>query len=339
MTLRDLSNYTVVYREPVSTSFNGYKLYAAAAPASGAVVLSTLETLDQYTDRSTVGRNITTHRLIEATKFAYGERASYADPAFVANVSSLQKKYLQESYAEEKRQKIKDDGVLASSEYDPRRFDILSDEGTSHLVAIDHTGLAVTLTTTVNTFFGSKVMTKDGVVLNNEMDDFSTPGVANSYGYVPTSANYPAPGKRPLSSISPLIAVDSKGRLVLATGSAGGSRIPTAVIITTYGVLQDKLGIQDALRRPRWHDQLSPATTYLEWAGPADGIAATQAVGEKRWVGFSNATAEFLRSVGHNITFTVPGSSTAQGAQVLPDSGLFVGGAEVRQLAAAPAAI
>lgn len=338
MTLKDLAGYHVIHRQPVNASLNGYHLYATAAPSSGPVVLSSLQTLNQYDDREEAGYNLTTHRFIEATKFAYGERANYGDPAFVKNVSRLQSEYLQVDYAKEKRHRIKDDGVLPKEAYDPSRFDILTDAGTSHLVAIDKHGLAVTMTTTVNTFFGSKVMTKDGIVLNNQMDDFSTPGVVNSYGYVPTVANYPAPGKRPLSSISPLIAVDSHGKLVLATGSAGGSRIPTAVMIVTYGVLQDGLDIQSALNRPRWHDQLSPNATYLEWAAPADGITASQAVGSKEWHGFSNATASFLKGLGHNITFTAPGSSTAQGAQYFAKSGTFLGGAEVRQLAARPAA-
>ncbi|CAO1635192.1 unnamed protein product [Parajaminaea phylloscopi] len=339
MTLADLRNYTVVHREPVTVQFNNHTLYAASAPASGAVVLSALQTLDQFDDLSSAGYNLTTHRFIEATKFAYGERASFGDPAFIRNVSRLQHDYLQLDYAKEKRSKIKDSGVLATTDYEPSRFEILNDAGTSHLVAIDSHGLAVTLTTTVNTFFGSKVMTSDGIVLNNQMDDFSTPGESNTYGYVPTVPNFPAPGKRPLSSIAPLVAVDSKGHLVLATGSAGGSRIPTAVMITTFGVLQDGLDVQSAIRRPRWHDQLSPATTYLEWEGPADGITEKQAVGAKTWHGFNNGTAAFLKSVGHNITYVAPGSSTVQGSQFFPKNGTFLGGAEIRQLSAAAAAV
>lgn len=338
MTLKDLEEYKVIHRTPVNVSFNGYHLFATAAPSSGPVVLSALQTLNQYDDRKTAGYNLTTHRLIEATKFAYGERATYGDPAYVKNVTQLEHDYLQVSYAKEKRQKIKDDGVLPKDAYDPSHFDILTDAGTSHLVAIDKNGLAVTMTTTINTFFGSKVMTEDGIVLNNEMDDFSTPGMSNSYGYVPTVANYPAAGKRPLSSISPLIAIDSQGRLVLATGSAGGSRIPTATLIVTYGVLQDGLNVQEALRRPRWHDQLSPNATYLEWAGPADGISAKQAVGAKAWHGFNNATASFLKELGHNVTYVAPGSSTAQAAQYFAKSKTFFGGAEIRQIAALAAA-
>lgn len=302
-------------------------------------MLSALQTLDQYEDRSKAGYNLTTHRLIEAAKFAYGERSQYGDPAFVHNVTALQHKFLNASWAQTKRHKIKDDGVLPREQYDPTHFEILTDAGTSHLVAIDETGLTVTLTTTINTYFGSKIMTEDGIILNNEMDDFGIPGTTNSYGYLPASANYPAPGKRPLSSISPVIAVDDQGRVVLATGSAGGSHIPTAVLITAYSVLQDGLGIQASLAQPRWHNQLSPATTQLEWAEPADGILASQATGRKQWTGFNNATAEFLKERGHNVTWVAPGSSTAQGAQYLTDQKLYVGGAETRQLAAAAAAV
>lgn len=174
MTLEDLAGYKVVERSPVHVKFNGYDLYATSAPSSGAVVLSTLQTLEAYgsKQREQAGYNLTTHRLIEATKFGYGERTHYADPAYITNVTTLQSQYLEYSYAKAKRQAIKDNAVRAASVYDPELNSILTDSGTSQLVAIDKDGLTITLTTTVNTYFGSTVMTEDGIILNNEMDDF-----------------------------------------------------------------------------------------------------------------------------------------------------------------------
>lgn len=229
--------------------------------------------------------------------------------------------------------------MRATSVYDPSNKAILNDAGTSQIVAADSSGLTITLTTTVNTYFGSKVMTDYGIILNNEMDDFSSPASTNSFGYAPSEVNYVAGGKRPLSSIAALIAEDAQDNLKLATGSAGGSRIITAIIQNTYHVLQSGMDIQSALDQPRWHNQLSPDVTNLEWASPADGISEAQAVGAKTWRGFSNSTAAFLKSVGHNITFVVPGSSTAQGLEYYKKQGLFYGGAEVRQIAAAAAAV
>lgn len=339
MVAKDLADYKIIERKPVSVKLGNFSLYATSAPSSGAVILSALQTIAQFPDYKQANVNVSTHRLIEATKFAYGERANYGDPAFVANVSSLQSQYLKKSRAVVKKNKINDTHVLSADAYDPSRLNVLTDAGTSQLAAWDKSGLAITLTTTINTFFGSKVMTADGIILNNEMDDFSSPKQTNSYGYVPTPANFIRPGKRPLSSIGALIALDKDGDVKLITGSAGGSRIVTAIIQNTYHVLVDGLDIQEALRQPRWHDQLSPNSTTLEWNGEPEGFPAAKAVGVKAFRGFSNATAEYLRECGHNISFVAPGSSTAGGIQYFKNNQTFFGGAEVRQLAALPAAV
>ena len=320
MTLEDLKNYTVIEREPNSIKYPGdFTIYSGVAPCSGNAVLSTLKTYAQFTDDPEY--NIKVQRLIEADKFAYGERTNYGDPAFVQGLSELQKKYISDEYAAEKKKKIHDNAIEEPEYYNPPEQAVLGDSGTAHLVAIDSTGLAITLTTTINTFWGSQVMTEDGIILNNEMDDFSTPGVTNFFGLKPTEANFIRPGKRPLSSISPVIVHDKDGNLVLATGSAGGSRIITAVIQVVWGVLSQNLNIADALGKGRWHHQLSPYVLNLEWADPT----------YPAYSGFPNATAEFLKRVGHNVTYVAPGSSSAQGIQVLKDKTLLTG-SEARQL-------
>ncbi|KDN40091.1 gamma-glutamyltranspeptidase [Tilletiaria anomala UBC 951] len=339
MTLGDLANYTALLRTPNNITYTSratpegkkYNVFSTVAPSCGNVVLSALKTIDQYNDTSNA--NLTLHRLIEATKFAYGERANLGDPEFVSNVNALQHRYISDAEAAKKRTLINDTGVLPLSAYNPANHEILTDSGTSQLSVIDAEGNSVTLTTTINTVFGALLVTPDGIILNNEMDDFSSPGSVNSFGYVATEANFIRPGKRPLSSISPVIAEDAEtGEIVFSIGSAGGSRIVTANIINAFNLLSTdgQIDIQQSLAMPRWHDQLQPQTTVLEWAASNPEIPG--------WTGFSNATAAYLTSVGHNITYAAPAGSTAQGAQRFAN-GTFLGGAEVRQLSARAAAL
>ncbi|PWN52928.1 gamma-glutamyltranspeptidase [Violaceomyces palustris] len=329
LSLEDLKNYTVVYRSPNNITFGGSRVFAGVAPCSGNAVLSTLKTMSLFGPED-AGLNLTTHRIVEATKFAYGERGHYGDPAFVDGVEQLQKEYLGEAYTEEKRSKIKDGSVEAVSYYDPTNSQVLQDSGTSQLTVVDSEGMAITLTTTINTFWGSTVMTPDGIILNNEMDDFSSPGSSNSYGLVPTEANFIRPGKRPLSSISPVIVEDLETKeLRLATGSAGGSRIITAVIQNTFGVLHSNFttDLQTVIDRPRWHDQLQPNLTSFEWATPS--IPGFE--------GFDNSTVAYLASLGHNVSWVAPGQSTAQGVQIFKN-GTLLAATEIRQLSARGAA-
>lgn len=229
-----------------------------------------------------------------------------------------------------KKSLITDNSTHPAAYYDPQRFDVLTDAGTSHLAAIDNDGLSVTMTTTINLFWGSQIMTSDGIILNDELDDFSSPGVSNAFGYSPSSINFIRPYKRPLSSISPLIIEDLQtGETTHAFGSAGGSRIVTANIINGFNVLQG-IDLQDSIRMPRWHDQIIPATTTFEWQASDPLIP--------NWKGFDNSTVAFLAVLGHNVSFVTPGSSTAQGVYKL-NNGNFKGATENRQLAAGSAAI
>lgn len=330
----DLANYTAIVREANNITFgNGsYNVFSSVAPSSGTVVLSALATIDAI-NTTAPDSNVTLHRLIESTKFAYGERTQLGDPAFVPNASYIQTLFVSPEDAARKAALINDTSVLPVAEYDPTSYLPASREsGTSELAAVDAEGNAVTLTTTVNLIWGSQVWTSDGILLNDEMDDFSVPG-ENSFGYAPSPANEPAAGKRPLSSISPTIAENAtSGELFFAIGSAGGSKIITTNIINGYNLLSStgEINVQQSLAQPRWHNQLSPPTTQLEWAESDPAIPG--------WTGFSNQTAAFLTQVGHNITYVAPGGSTAQGIQRF-DNGTLLGGAEVRQLSARAAAL
>ncbi|PWN37052.1 gamma-glutamyltranspeptidase [Meira miltonrushii] len=337
MTMDDLKEYKAIDREPFSIEFpDNKRVYSSGAPSSGAVVLSALKTMSEYGLKALEndGVNLTTHRLIEATKFAYGERADYGDPSYVKNVTRLEKHALTDKDCRKKRSLISDNSTHPTSYYDPKNYTILTDSGTSQLSAIDDDGLSVTLTTTVNLFWGAQLMTPDGFVLNDELDDFSSPGSSNAFGYTPTEANFIRPGKRPLSSISPVIIVDlNSGKTTHALGSAGGSRIITANIINTFNALRG-IDLQKSIDMPRWHDQLLPATTSFEWQNTTSPTIPN-------WKGFDNSTVAFLKSVGHNVSWVAPGSSTAQGVYRAKEHQqyLYKGAYENRQLSAGAAAI
>lgn len=337
MTLDDLKQYKAIDRTPFSIEFpQNKRVYSSGAPSSGAVVLSALKTISEYGLNSLEndGVNLTTHRLIESTKFAYGERTDYGDPLFVKNVTRLERHALSDQNCRKKRSLISDNSTHTATYYDPQNYTILTDSGTSQVSAIDDHGLSVTLTTTVNLFWGSQLMTPDGFVLNDELDDFSSPGSSNAFGYRPTEANFIRPFKRPLSSISPVIIIDTKsGKTTHALGSAGGSRIITANIINSFNALRG-MDLQKSIDMPRWHDQLLPATTSFEWQNTTSPTIPN-------WKGFDNSTVAFLKSVGHNISFVAPGSSTAQGVYRSEKNSqyLYAGAHENRQLSAGSAAI
>ncbi|KPM45209.1 Gamma-glutamyltranspeptidase 1 [Neonectria ditissima] len=313
MTLKDLKNYTVAIREPAQIKYRGYKLTACNAPSGGIVALSALNTVNGYKDFGNPRlRNLTTHRLDEAIRFAYGQRTELGDPSFVDGIADYTASMISPEAGAEIRSKISDTTSHNVSWYNPQGLESLETPGTSHVTTADSSGMAISLTTTINLLFGSRVMVPEtGVIMNNEMNDFSIPGSSNAFGYVPSPANYVRPGKRPLSSISPVIVETPKGLLNLVIGAAGGSRIITATIQNIHHVLDYGLSVAEALAQPRLHDQLSPDLVSFEWA-------------------YDNGTVSYMKSLGHNVTWTAPGSSTAQGLRLLKN-GTFEAAGEPRQ--------
>lgn len=313
MTLDDLKNYTVAHREPLHIMYRGHKLTSTNAPSSGPVALSALNTVSGYNDffkPETV--NISTHRLDEAIRFAYGQRTKMGDPSFINGLSKYTSEMVGPKTGAEIRSKISDTKTEGVAYYDPDGIESLDTPGTSHIVAADASGMAVSLTTTINTLFGSRVMVPEtGVILNNEMNDFSIPGSSNAFGYIPSPANYVRPGKRPLSSISPIIAETPDGKLFFACGAAGGSRITTATIQLAIHMVDQGMTPEDSLKQPRLHDQLNPNQVTFEYA-------------------YDNSTTAFMKSLGHNVTWVAPGQSMAQALRLM-GNGTFEAGGEPRQ--------
>ena len=181
--------------------------------------------------------------------------------------------------------------------------------------------MAISLTTTINLLFGSQlVVPETGVIMNNEMNDFSIPNQSNAFGYVPSPSNFIRPGKRPLSSISPTI-VEHKADngLYYVIGSAGGSRIITATIQNLWHVLDQNATVAQSLAEPRFHDQLAPNRISFEYS-------------------YDNQTTVFMKSLGHIVTWVAPGQSTAQGLRRLAN-GTFEAAGEPRQKASAGYAV
>lgn len=172
MTLDDLKNYTVAIRKPAQIRYRDYLLTSCSAPSGGVVALATLSTLAGYSDFGEASAiNISTYRLNEAMRFAYGQRANLGDPSFVAGLQSYEDEMLSEKTAAEIRGKITARTHNNVSYYDPAGLESIETPGTSEIVAADATGMAISMTTTVNLLFGSQVMVPEtGVIMNDEMN-------------------------------------------------------------------------------------------------------------------------------------------------------------------------
>ena len=313
MTLGDLKNYKVEIRKPAEIEYRGYKLHGSTSPASGSIALAIMKIVEGYDDFGWPEKlRLNTHRLDEAMRFGYAMRTNFGDPNFVNGLQHYESEILNSTTASETRNRISDFRTFNVSHYNPSGIEIKSSHGTSHVVVADASGLAISLTTTINLIFGSQVLDPStGVIMNDEMCDFSIPHVTNVFGYVPTPSNYIRPGKRPMSSIAPVIVDDAQGRLYFVTGAAGGSRILTASVLSLWHVLDRNMSVLEALREPRFHDQLLP-----NWC-----VVESQ---------FDNKTVAFMRDRGHNISIADYPLSSVQALRLLPN-GTFEAAGEPRQ--------
>ena len=275
----DLAGYTATERTPVSGEYRGLRIYSMPPSSSGGVVL--LETLgilathyptEAALQRDGRGSSAYLHVLSEALKHGFADRARFlGDTDFV----SVDLPHLTSpAYHAELARRIKPDAVLPRDAYGtlgppPAQH---KDGGTTHLSVIDAEGNAVALTTTVNLTFGAHLVAgKTGIVLNDQMDDFSlTPGLPNAFGLIGNEQNAVAPGKRPLSSMTPTIAVEADGRVKVVVGAAGGPTIISSTAQVLMNVVDWKLDAQAAVAAPRIHDQWFPDLLMVEGDIPRD---------------------------------------------------------------------
>ena len=313
MTADDLKNYRAIERPVVRGTYRGYDVVSMPPPSSGGVALIEMLNILEGYDLAKLGRgDEALHFMIEAMRRAYADRAAYmGDPDRVKMpIAGL----ISKKYAVSLRASI---GPRATPSADVRPGKPAEFEGrnTTHFSVIDRDGNAVSNTYTLNFSYGlGLVADGTGVLLNNELDDFTAkPGAANAYGLIGYDANLPAPGKRPLSSMTPTIVLKD-GKPFLITGSPGGSRIITAVLQVISNAIDFHMPIDRAVGAPRLHEQWQPDEVYVE-------------------PGFDPAVLEALKARGHTIVPTQPRTS-ANSIAVVPKGELtpqtYVGAADPR---------
>ena len=264
ITQADLDKYATREMAPIECDYRGYHVVSAPPPSSGGVVICEIMNILEGYPMQELGYHSAQglHYQIEAMRHAYVDRNSYlGDPDFVKNpISHL----LDRDYAAKLRAAIEPQKAGISQNIKPG---VAPHEGnnTTHYSIVDKWGNAVSVTYTLNDWFGAGVMASStGVILNDEMDDFTSKvGVPNMYGLIQGEANAIAPGKSPLSSMSPTI-VTKDGKTVMVVGTPGGSRIITATLLTMLNVIDYGMNIQEAVDAPRFHQQWMPETTNLE---------------------------------------------------------------------------
>ena len=264
LAMEDFARYHAIERKPLECDYRGYHISSAPLPSSGGVV--TCETLNLLAlwpvDPAGFHSAQSVHYLTEALRRAFRDRnLELGDPDFVhTDVERL----ISPAYAEALRRGIDPDKATPSAAL-PGPGTAPEGHSTTHLSVVDAAGNAVALTYTLNDWFGARVVAAGtGILLNDEMDDFSAkPGAPNMYGLVEGENNAIAPGKRPLSSMAPTI-VTHDGKLQLVVGTPGGSHIPTAVLQTMVNLIDYHMTITEAVYAPRIHAQWMPDTLYYE---------------------------------------------------------------------------
>jgi gamma-glutamyltranspeptidase/glutathione hydrolase len=311
ISLDDLKNYHSVWRDAISGTYKGYKIISMPPPSSGGVALLQLLKIVESFDLGKKGWQMpqTVHLMTEAERRVYADRATHlGDPDFYrVPVSSL----LDGKYLLERRENINKDIKTPSSEIKAGMFAMNESNETTHFSIVDKAGNAVSITTTLNGGYGSKVVVKEaGFLLNNEMDDFSIkPGAPNMYGLVGGKANAIAPGKRMLSSMTPTI-IEKNGKLLMVVGTPGGSTIITSVFQTILNVLEHNMNMQEAVTAKRFHHQWLPDDIMVEEGG------------------FTLETKQALEAKGHVIR-EVPAIGRVD-AILVKKGGILEGGADPR---------
>ncbi|MDE1185498.1 MAG: gamma-glutamyltransferase [Pantoea sp.] len=296
----DLAAYRAVERKPVSGSYRGYEVFSMPPPSSGGIhiieILNILENFDLA--KMGFGSADAMQVMAEAEKYAYADRSEYlGDPDFV---KVPQQALTSKAYAKSLAQQIDINKARPSSEIKPGKLEPYESNQTTHFSVVDKDGNAVAVTYTLNTYFGSGIVAgQSGILMNNEMDDFSAkPGTPNMYGLVGGDANAVQPAKRPLSSMSPTIVVKD-GKTWLVTGSPGGSRIITTVLQMVVNSIDFGMNVAEATNAPRFHHQWLPDQLRVE-------------------KGFSPDTLRLLENKGQHVK-VLPAMGSTQSIMIGPD--------------------
>ncbi|MCS5636524.1 MAG: gamma-glutamyltransferase [Myxococcota bacterium] len=322
LTLEDLASYRTRWREPVRGAYRGIEVVSMPPPSSGGVHLIQMLNMLEPFELAALGANSSEsiHLVAESMKLAFADRAIHlGDPDFYPVPAEW---LVSKAYGRELSQLLAPRPFYQRPPWTWGRRRVLrveragtpppDDSGTSHLSIMDASGNAVAITQTVNLLFGSGLTVPEwGIVLNNEMDDFSAgPGVPNAFGLVGQEANAIVPAKRPLSSMTPTI-LFRDGKPWMVIGSPGGPRIITTVLQAVLNVVDYGMNIEEAVAAPRFHHQWKPDRLSLEPDHPRDVASALA-----RW--------------GHPVDVSDRRWSSAQGILRDPETGIFWGGTDPR---------
>jgi gamma-glutamyltranspeptidase/glutathione hydrolase len=265
ITLEDLSKYEAKWRTPVTFKYDDLKVISMSPPSSGGICLAQIMKAIEPFNLHEFGHNSTKsiQVITEAERRAYADRSYFlGDPDFV---TIPQQKLISKEYSKERMADFSFEKATKSSEVSHGTIEIVESNETTHYSIIDQFGNAVSVTTTLNGAYGSKLYCSElGFFLNNEMDDFSSkPGVPNMFGLIGEKANEIVPEKRMLSSMTPTI-VEKNGDLFMIVGTPGGSTIITSVLQTILNVHEYKMGMQEAVNTARFHHQWLPDVIKME---------------------------------------------------------------------------
>ena len=265
ISLKDMANYKVIWRKPITFKYKELNVISMAPPSSGGITLAQIMKMIEPYDIAKFKHNSTQYiqLLAEAERRAYADRNYFlGDPDFV---KIPEKQLLNDTYLKDRMKTFSFDKATASADVSHGDILVYESNETTHYSIVDTEGNAVTVTTTLNGAYGSKLYCDElGFFLNNEMDDFSSkPGIPNSYGLVGAEANSIGPQKRMLSSMTPTI-VEKNGKLLMLLGSPGGSTIITSVLQTILNVYEFKMTMQQAVDKPRFHNQWLPEDVMVE---------------------------------------------------------------------------
>ena len=313
----DLAAYRAPWMTPLSAPFRGHRVLTMPPPSGGGATLLQLLQVLEPLDLASTGLNsaASLHPMVEAMNLAYRDRNRLlGDPDQVAMPLD---RLLSGGYAAAQRQRIRADRHRPAAQLEAEPSPVAEGINTTHLSVADRDGGLVALTTTLNTAYGSGISVPGGgFLLNNEMDDFTAkPGAANAYGLRQGGQNAIAPGRRPLSSMTPTLVLRGDGTPLLATGSPGGSRIITTVLQVLLNRLVHGLNLASAVAAPRIHSQLWPDQISIE-------------------EGLSPDTQRLLQQRGHRLVLT-PAMGSANSVEWLPDGRGSLGVADPRRLDAA----
>ncbi|PON36816.1 Gamma-glutamyltranspeptidase [Trema orientale] len=264
LTMKDLQSYQVKVQKPVTADIMGLKLLAMPPPSGGPPMILMLNILSQFGFPSGISGSLGVHRQIEALKHAFSLRMNLGDPDYV-NVSKVLSDMLSPEFARELRKKIDDNRTFDPNHYGGK-WNQLHDHGTTHVSIIDHQQNAVSMTTTINVYFGSKMLSPStGIILNNQMDDFSIPANVSKGIRPPAPANFIRPGKRPLSSMTPTIVLRDN-QLKALLGASGGLYIFPATAEVLLNHFVRRMDPLSSVMAPRIYHQLRPnVVLYENW--------------------------------------------------------------------------